>query len=113
MFALKKNASFLKLKVNEADTLVVTPTRTTLKTSLSVRGGGCPSLESLVALAFFLASFYFTFWLSQYSQFTFWSAQYLQPESVEQTKDRLQRIQEHIVRLEEVTETDSESESDY
>ena len=36
--------------------------------------------------------------------------QYSQPESVEQTKDRIQRIQEQIVKFEELTDSDSESE---
>jgi hypothetical protein len=37
-------------------------------------------------------------------------AKVAQPESVEQIKDRIQRMQEQIDSLEEVTETDSESE---
>lgn len=38
--------------------------------------------------------------------------QYSQPESVKQTKNRIQRMRERIVRLEEVTETDFDSETE-
>lgn len=38
--------------------------------------------------------------------------QYSKPESVETTKERFQKIQEQVVKLEEVTDSDSESEED-